>query len=162
MKAGTLPVFIYPRGLSILSPFLPVLEVTIFIFCLSFLFCIAVESLGHVRLFETPWTAAHQAPLSMGFSQQEYWSGLPFLSPKNTGVGCYALFQGIFPTQGSNLCLLLLLPWQAGSLPLAPPGKTFYKIYTIYMGQGIHGASYFLPLGIFFSPEQKKSMLEKG
>ena len=101
MKAGTLPVFIYPRGLSILSPFLPVLEVTIFIFCLSFLFCIAVESLGHVQLFETPWTAAHQAPLSMGFSQQEYWSGLPFLSPKNTGVGCYALFQGIFPTQGS-------------------------------------------------------------
>ena len=35
-------------------------------------------SLSHVRLFATPWTAAHQAPLSMGSSRQEYWSGLPF------------------------------------------------------------------------------------
>ena len=38
----------------------------------------------------------------MGFSRQEYWSGL---EPKNTGVGCHALLQGIFPTQGSP-CLL--------------------------------------------------------
>ena len=39
---------------------------------------------------------------------------------KNTGVGCHALLQGIFPIQGSNLCLLCLLFWEAGSLPLAP------------------------------------------
>ena len=38
-------------------------------------------SLSRVRLFATLWTVAHQAPLSMGFSRQEYWSGLPFLSP---------------------------------------------------------------------------------
>ena len=37
---------------------------------------------NHVRLFVTPWTAAHQAPLSLGFSRQEYWSGLPFPSPQ--------------------------------------------------------------------------------
>ena len=37
-----------------------------------------VKSLSHVRLFATPWTVAHQAPLHMGFSRQEYWSGLPF------------------------------------------------------------------------------------
>ena len=37
--------------------------------------------LSCVRLFATPWTAAHQAPLSMGFRRQEYWSGLPFPSP---------------------------------------------------------------------------------
>ena len=37
--------------------------------------------LSHVRLFVTPWTVAHQAPLSMGFSRQEYWSGLPLPSP---------------------------------------------------------------------------------
>jgi len=37
--------------------------------------------LSHVRLFATPWTAAHQAPLSMEFSREEYWSGLPFPSP---------------------------------------------------------------------------------
>ena len=43
-----------------------------------------------LQLFLTPWIVAHQAPLSMGFSRQEYWSGLPFLSP------------GIFLTQGPN------------------------------------------------------------
>ena len=39
------------------------------------------KSLSHVRLFATLWTVAHQAPPSMGFSKQEYWSGLPFPSP---------------------------------------------------------------------------------
>ena len=42
---------------------------------------VKVKSLSHVRLFETPWTAAYQAPLSMGFSRQEYWSGVPLPSP---------------------------------------------------------------------------------
>ena len=42
---------------------------------------LCTQSLGHVSLFRTPWTIAHQAPLSMGFSRQEYWSGLPFPSP---------------------------------------------------------------------------------
>ena len=37
------------------------------------------KSLSHVQLFENPWTGTHQAPLSMGFSRQEYWSGFPFL-----------------------------------------------------------------------------------
>ena len=41
---------------------------------------------------------------------------------KNNGAGWHALLQEIFPTQWSNLCLLWLLNWQAGSLPLAPPG----------------------------------------
>ena len=40
-----------------------------------------MKSLSRVRLLATPWTAAHQAPPSMGFSRQEYWSGLPFPSP---------------------------------------------------------------------------------
>ena len=47
-------------------------------------------SLSCVRLFATPWAVAYQAPLSVRFSRQEYWSGLPFL------------LQEIFPTQGSN------------------------------------------------------------
>ena len=42
---------------------------------------IIVKSLSRVRLVATPWTVAHQAPPSMGFSRQEYWSGLPFPSP---------------------------------------------------------------------------------
>ena len=68
-----------------------------------------VKSLSRVRLFAAPWTVAYQAPPSMGFSRQEYWSGLPFPSP------------GIFPTQGSNpglpRCRQTLLP----SEPLGKP-----------------------------------------
>ena len=41
------------------------------------------KSLSRVQLFATPWIVAHQAPRSMGFSRHEYWSGLPFPSPKN-------------------------------------------------------------------------------
>ena len=51
---------------------------------------VKVKLLSRVRLFETPWTVAYQAPLSMEFSKQEYWSGLPFPSPGN------------LLTQGSN------------------------------------------------------------
>ena len=50
---------------------------------------VKVKSFSHVRLFATPWTVAHQAPLSMEFSRQEYWSGVPFPSPEdlpNTGI----------------------------------------------------------------------------
>ena len=43
---------------------------------------VKVKSLSHVRLFATPWTVAYQAPASMGFSRQKYWSGLPFPSPE--------------------------------------------------------------------------------
>ena len=43
---------------------------------------VKVKSLSLVRLFATPRTVAYQAPPSMGFSRQEYWSGLPFPSPK--------------------------------------------------------------------------------
>ena len=48
-----------------------------------------MKSLSHVLLFATPWTVTHQAPLSMGFSRQEFWSGLPCLSPgdlSNPGI----------------------------------------------------------------------------
>ena len=47
-------------------------------------------------------------------------------SGKSTGVGCHALLQGIFLTQGLNPCLLCLLCWQEGSLLLAPPGKLYH------------------------------------
>ena len=45
---------------------------------------VKVKSLSHVRLLATPWNAAYQAPPSMGFSRQEYWSGLPLPSPIST------------------------------------------------------------------------------
>ena len=43
---------------------------------------VKVKSLSCVQVFVTPWTVAYQTPLSMGFSRQEYWSGLPFPSPR--------------------------------------------------------------------------------
>ena len=49
--------------------------------CHFLLQCMKVKLLSHVRLLVTPWTAAYQAPLSMGFSRQVYWSGLPLSSP---------------------------------------------------------------------------------
>ena len=50
----------------------------------------------------TPWTAAYQAPPSMGFSRQKYWSGVPLPSPKNTIMGSNFILQGVFLTQGLN------------------------------------------------------------
>ena len=73
---------------------------------------VCVSHFSHVQLFVTPWTIAHQASLSIGSSRQQCQSGLSFPPP------------GDLPIQGSNPCLLRLLHWQAGSLPLAPPGKT--------------------------------------
>ena len=71
--------------------------------------------LGHVRLFATPWTVAYQTPLSMGFSRQEYWSGLPFPSPGDVPD------PGIEPT----------CPALAGRfLTAEPPGKPQVMVYS--------------------------------
>ena len=43
--------------------------------------CVRTQPLSYVQLFATPWTIAHQAPLSVELDQQEYWSGLPFPPP---------------------------------------------------------------------------------
>ena len=51
-----------------------------------------VKLLSRVRLFATPWTVAHQAPLSMGFSRQEDWSGFPSPSPLHMYICTYILF----------------------------------------------------------------------
>ena len=51
---------------------------------------VKVKSLSRVRLFMTPWTAAHQAPLSMGLSRQEYWSGVPLPSPNYCTIALIA------------------------------------------------------------------------
>ena len=71
----------------------------------------------------TPWTVPRQAPLSMKFSRQEYWSVLPCLPPGDLVL-----------TQGLNPFLLRLLHWQAGSLPLAPPGKPTPEVQEVLSG----------------------------
>ena len=50
---------------------------------------VVVQSPIHVSLFETPWTEAYQVPPSMGFSRQEYWSGVPLPSPREFSAHCY-------------------------------------------------------------------------
>ena len=67
-----------------------------------------VKSLSRVRLFATPWTVAYQAPPSIEFSKQEYWSGFPFPSPEDLPD------SGIEPRSPAL---------QADTLPSEPPGK---------------------------------------
>ena len=89
-----------------------------------------VKSLSRVQLFVTAWTVAYQAPLPMGFSRQQYWSGLPFPSPADLSN------PGIEPRSPAL---------QTDSLPSEPPGKSVYQaskkkkkkyhepIYVIYL-----------------------------
>ena len=100
--------------------------------------------LSRFRLFVAPWTVARQAPLPMEFSRQEYWSGWPFPSPgdrPNLGIKPVsptspALAAAATAAKSLQSCLTLCNPidgsppgspvpgvLQAGSLPLAPPGK---------------------------------------
>ena len=70
---------------------------------------VKVKSLSHVRLFAIPWSVVYQASLSMGFSRQEYWNGLPFPSLGNLPD------PGIDPRSPAL---------QADALPSEPPGNT--------------------------------------
>ena len=109
---------------------------------------VLVAHISRIRLFATPWTVAHQSPLSMGFSRQEYWSRLPFPSPgdlsnpgiksespalqadslqseppgkpKNTGAGSLFLLQGSLPNPGIKPGSPAL---QADSISAELPGK---------------------------------------
>ena len=78
---------------------------------ICFWICGQQQHFSHVWHFVTPWTVAHQAPLSMGFPRQEYWSGLPFPPP------------GDLPDPGIKPISLASPALQADSLPLVPPGK---------------------------------------
>ena len=73
---------------------------------------VKVKSLSRVQLFGTPWTIAHQPPPSMGFSRQEYWSGLPFPS------------SGDLPDLGIEPRSPAL---QADALTSEPPRKSYVK-----------------------------------
>ena len=73
------------------------------------LITVKVKSFSHVRLFVVLWTVAYQAPPSMEFSRQEYWSGFPFPSP------------GVLPDPGIEPGSPAL---QADALPSKPPGKS--------------------------------------
>ena len=73
--------------------------------------CVYAESLSRVQFCVTPWTIAHQAPLTMELSRQEYWRGLPFPSP------------GDLPNPGIEPTSLACFALAGGCLPAVPPGK---------------------------------------
>ena len=73
-----------------------------------------LSGLGHVRLLVTPWSVIHQAPLYMGLSRQEYWSGLPRPPP------------GDLSDAGIEPVYLSIQNWQADSLPLESSGKPLF------------------------------------
>ena len=92
--------------------------------------------LAAVRLSVTPWTAAHQAPPSMGFSRQEYWSGVPLPSPDsllwhqptglNSGMGLLLILGTLW-----NLSLLSRTVLQISPPPTPRPVVTFFHLTSV-------------------------------
>ena len=101
------------------------------IVCMSVLMCVHVYAhahmcmcvLSHVWLFVTPWTIAQQAILSMGFPKQEYWSGLPFLSPGDLPI------QGPNPSLSPTLAGVFFTTEPPRKLPITD--RIFLKCQTL-------------------------------
>ena len=81
---------------------------------------VKVKSLSRVRLLATPWTAAYQAPPSLGFSRQEYWSGAPLPSPMNR-LSYVKHFQKTISAWDTSFTELLLFSRSVVSDSSAPP-----------------------------------------
>ena len=86
--------------------------------------CAVLSCFNRVPLFANLWGVAHQAPLSIGFSRQEYWSGLPYLPP------------GDLPDPGIKPSLLA---FQAGSLPLSQQGSLVVHCSIVSDSLQVHG-----------------------
>ena len=114
--------------------------------------CMYAQSFSDVQLFATPWTVACLAPLSMEFSRQEYWSGLPFPS------------LGDHLDPGVKLTSLASLALAGGFFTTASPGKSYQVTYMLIIFAIRKSFSYNSnlrsPLGIKAerSPEWKKKM----
>ena len=85
---------------------------------------------SHAQLFATPWTVAHQAPLSMGLSRQEYWRGLPCPPPwdlPNTGIQPMSLMSSTLPSG----FFASTTTWEAWYLNIAP--KSYALLISFYV-----------------------------
>ena len=94
---------------------------------------VKVKSLSRVRLFATPWTAAYQAPLSMGFSRQEYWSGVPLPSPKVIVIPIKKIWKKnpnfclIFCEFGNQIAILVKSLWKEEVTPCSKLCKKYAR-----------------------------------
>ena len=93
---------------------------------------------NRIQLFVTPSSLAYQAPLSMGFSWQEYWSQMPFPSPGDLPD------PGIKPTSLTSSALA------GGFLPVVPPGKPIFDIHFLLSSQTLSSARRRYGLKLFF------------
>ena len=113
-------VCVYCETIAAIRLITPPSPLQLLFFCLvrTFSICVCSQSLSHVQLFATPWTVACQAPLSMGFFRQEYWSGLPFPPP------------GGLPNPGIEP-VSLVSPVLAGRFfTTEPPEKPFQDLFS--------------------------------
>ena len=105
--------------------------------------CMRVCILSCVPLFGTPWTVAHQAPLFMGFTRQEYWSGVPFPPPGDlpspgTELASSALADRFFTTE--PLGKPFFLQTLCYPHPLPPPTRTSSNLHTLALSSPQHFA----------------------
>ena len=108
-----MPVYLFMVLLCVLSPFKVFLFVCLFV---CFLIFVVVWYLSSVQLFAIPWTITHQAPLSMEFSRQEYWSGMPCPSP------------GDLPDPGIELMSPMSPALAGGFFTAELPGKPSFNL----------------------------------
>ena len=90
-----------------------------------YMYACVLSHFSHVQLFVTLWTVAHRAPLSMGFSWQEYWSGLAFPSPEDLSNTRIAPSSPVFPA--------LQIPY-----PLSQLGSPYIHIHVAYLYAQMH------------------------
>ena len=95
-----------------------------------------MKSLSHVRLFATPWTVAYQAPLSMDFSKQEYWSGLPFPTPVDLPNPGIKLMSLVFPALAGRFFTTSTI-WEARQViyPLLNKTSAYECIWLMVLGE---------------------------
>ena len=122
----------------------------------SYLTCqkvkVKVKSLSRVRLFATPWTIAYQAPPSMGFSRQEYWSGLPFSFSRGSSWPRDQTQVSRIPDRHFNL-------WGTNLRIILTPIADSYFLYNIYHFQ-INYVLFYLLL-VYPPPLKYKLLIEK-
>ena len=93
---------------------------------------VKVKLLSRVRLLATPWTAAHQAPWSMGYSRQEYWSGVPLPSPNYCHTHYLNLITFKFTSTNTLLFPILFLGWWQGINYNIKPVKNVLCLFCDY------------------------------